>query len=49
MHRRMATPPVRAIGTASRQSVVGFTAACGSLSMWISNTASVAALLPNAA
>lgn len=46
LHRRMALAVVRRIGTEPRRLVLGFMAACGFLSMWISNTAAVVMMLP---
>jgi solute carrier family 13 (sodium-dependent dicarboxylate transporter), member 2/3/5 len=46
LHRRMALRIVAAVGTAPRRLVLGFMVATAFLSMWISNTATVAMMLP---
>ncbi|MFP5413171.1 MAG: SLC13 family permease [Gammaproteobacteria bacterium] len=46
LHRRMAHAAVRAIGTEPRRLVLGFMAATGFLSMWISNTSAALLMLP---
>lgn len=46
-HRRLALGMVRAFGGGSGRSLLfGFIAACGALSMWISNTATTLVMLP---
>ena len=46
-HRRLALGMVRAFGGSSVRSLLfGFIAACGALSMWISNTATTLVMLP---
>lgn len=46
-HRRLALGMVRAFGGSSGRSLLfGFIAACGALSMWISNTATTLVMLP---
>jgi len=46
LHKRLAHAIVRAIGTEPRGLVLGFMAATGFLSMWVSNTAAVVLMLP---
>ena len=46
LHRRMAHAAVRAIGTEPRRLLLGFMAATGFLSMWISNTSAALLMLP---
>jgi sodium-dependent dicarboxylate transporter 2/3/5 len=48
LHRRMALTMVRAGGTGPRQIVGSFMAATAFISLWVSNTATVAMLLPMA-
>lgn len=46
LHRRIALRVLLAVGTAPRQLYLGFMLACGFLSMWISNTAATAMMIP---
>lgn len=46
LHRRMAHAAVRTFGAAPRRLVLGFMAATGFMSMWISNTSAVVLMLP---
>ncbi|HEX9887739.1 MAG TPA: DASS family sodium-coupled anion symporter [Longimicrobiales bacterium] len=46
LHRRMALGIVHAVGTGPRRLVLGFMLATAFLSMWISNTAAAAMMLP---
>jgi solute carrier family 13 (sodium-dependent dicarboxylate transporter), member 2/3/5 len=46
LHKRMALHIIRVLGTGPRRVVLGFMAATGFLSMWISNTASTVLMLP---
>ncbi|MEQ8349504.1 MAG: DASS family sodium-coupled anion symporter [Sneathiellaceae bacterium] len=46
LHRRLAHSVVRAVGTEPHRLVLGFMAASGFLSMWVSNTAAVVLMLP---
>ena len=47
LHRRIALLTVRAVGTNPVQMIGGFMIATGFLSMWVSNTATTVAMLPN--
>ena len=49
LHRRLALVIVGAVGTRPDQLVLGFLAASASISLWVSNTATVVMLLPLAA
>jgi len=46
LHKRIALRIVSTIGSRPKQLVLGFMIACGFLSMWISNTASVLVIMP---
>lgn len=46
LHRRIALRVLVAVGTEPRQLYLGFMVACGFLSMWISNTAATAMMIP---
>ena len=46
LHRRIALRVLLAVGTEPRQLYLGFMLACGFLSMWISNTAATAMMIP---
>ena len=46
LHRRIALAVVHVVGTSPRRLVLGFMCATAFLSMWISNTATVAMMLP---
>lgn len=46
LHKRMALFIISAVGTSTEQIVLGFMVATGSLSMWISNTATAMMMVP---
>ena len=46
LHRRIALRVLLAVGTEPRRLYLGFMLACGFLSMWISNTAATAMMIP---
>ncbi len=46
LHRRMALMIINAVGSNKKQIILGFMLATGFLSMWISNTATAAMMLP---
>lgn len=46
LHRRMALIIINAVGSQKKQIILGFMLATGFLSMWISNTATAAMMLP---
>ena len=46
LHRRMALTIVRSVGTSPSRIVLGFMCAAGFISMWVSNTATAAMMMP---
>jgi sodium-dependent dicarboxylate transporter 2/3/5 len=46
LHKRIALQIIRITGTSGRQIIMGFTIACGFLSMWLSNTATTMMMFP---
>ena len=46
LHRRMALTIVRSVGTSPSRIILGFMSAAGFISMWVSNTATAAMMMP---